>query len=344
MLTDSHLNRWDRQLIQSLSCYSVELSLDLKLGKCQRQKPRKDKRTGIDYRPSYATRSYALMSLLDRLRMKYGPRAAETLVALSTFAARLRLRHCQPMNILVDNSLLAHAVTHETAWISTGVSAWGSHEIETGYSARIPVRHKDETREFQNVQYLAGIAHLAKRGDLSLMTSSELELEQWNHPTGRFRGYGYFDKSLFSDLKLRSIDGIPPVAIGPEWMNLPSLKEQQLMRLSRSDDPLYLGLEKLLGPKNSQDAWHIRTAEIHGMFCFLTMDFRLCKILDGRRNQEPVRSLQTKVWTPMQLGKYLGLIPVNPVLLSYNDASYPVRADLHWPNSKRNRPRRTDSE
>lgn len=284
------------------------------------------------------------MSLLERFRMKYGQRTAETLVALSTFAARLRLRPRQPMNILIDNTILAHAVTHETAWISTGVSTWGSHEIETGYSARIPVRHKDETREFQNIQYLAGIAHLAKRGYLSLMTSGELELEKWKHPTGRFRGYGYFDQSLFSDLKLRSVDKLPPVAIGPECLHLPSLKEQQRMRLSRSDDPLYLGLARQLGPKNSQDAWHIRTAEIHGMFCFLTMDFRLCKILDGRRNQEPVRSLRTKVWTPMQLGKYLGLIPVDPVLLSYNDASYPVRPDLYWPTSQRNRPRRADSE
>jgi hypothetical protein len=270
--------------------------------------------------------------------MKYSPRAIEALVALSTFAARRRLKRSQPMRILVDNTILAHAVTHETAWITTGVGNWGPRNIEMGYSARIPVRHKDGSREYQNVQYLAGIAHLARRGYLSLMASSELGLEQWWQPMGRFRGYGIFDLSLFSNLKFRSVDGLPPLTLGPQWMNFPSLKEQQHARLSRSDDLLYIGLERLLGPRNNQDAWHIRTAEVNGMFCFLTMDFRLCTILDGRRNQEPVRSLQTKVWTPMQLGKYLGLRPIDPVLLSYSDASYPVRADLHWPNSKRNRP------
>lgn len=282
------------------------------------------------------------MSLLERLRMKYAPLAAEALVAISTIPACLRLWRGQPVNMLVDNTVLAHAVTHETAWVSTGTSSWEPHEIETGYSARIPVRHNDETREFKNIQYLAGIAQLAKRGYLSLMNSGDLQLEQWWQPTGRFRGYGIYDHNLFHGVKFRSIGELPPVSIGPQWMNLPSLKEQLRIRLSRSDDPLYQGLVNLLGQKNSQDAWHIRTAETHGMFCFLTMDFKLCKLLEAKRDQEPIRSLRVKVWTPMQFGKYFGLIPIDPVLLSYNNASYPVRSDLNWPNSQRNRPRRND--
>lgn len=305
--------------------------------KCRIQKERLNRRT-----PLYSSGITPHMSLLDRFRMRYGPKAVEALVSLSTFAARRQLSRRKPMNILVDNTVFAHAVTHETAWISTGISKWGAHEIETGYSARIPVRHNDQTREYLNVQYLAGIAHLARRGYLSLMTSSELALEQWWQPMGRFRGYGIFDFSLFSGIKFRSINGLPPVVLGPQWMGLPSLKEQMQERLFQSDDPLYRGLERLLGIKNNQDAWHIRTAEVHGMDCFLTMDFKLCKTLDQRRNQEPIRSLRTKVWTPMQLGKCLGLIPVDPVLFSYNKADCLVRPELHWPNSqRRNRPRRT---
>lgn len=48
--------------------------------------------------------------------------------------------------------------------------------------------------------------------------------------------------------------------------------------------------------------------------------------------------------TPEQLGKFLGLLPVNPVLLSYSDASFPVRPDLHWPDEQRNPPRLNDSK
>lgn len=280
---------------------------------------------------------------IERLRLRHGPRVAEALVALTTYAAKRRLRRSRPITVLVDNSVLFHAVTHETAWISTGISKWGEHEFETGYSARIPVRRKDRaSREYESVQYLAGIVHLAKSGYLLLMTSGELEIERWKQPTGRFTGYGIFDHNVFSSTKFSRVDALPPVVIGPQWMNQPSLDAQQRRRLSHSDDPLYRGLVTQLGTNNSQDAWHIWTAETHGVFCFLTMDFKLCKTMESRCNQEPVRSLQTKVWTPQQLGRYLRLMPVDPTLLSYNDASFPVRADLHWPDNKRRRPQRAN--
>lgn len=282
--------------------------------------------------------------VIERFKFKYGPRAAKQVLSLSTYLARSRLRRSAPLSILVDNTVFFHAVTHETAWVSTGKSKRCPHEIETGYAARIPVRPNDSTsREYRNIRYLAGIAHLARLGWLDLRTSGELEVEQLRQPVGRFRGYGYYDHNLFADIQMERVDDLPSMTFGPRWMNLPSLEEEQRERLARSRDPLYLDLVRLLGAKNSQDAWHIRTAEAHGMYCFLTMDFKLCKNIEERRNQEPVRSLRTRVMTPLQLGQRLWLLPVNPRLLSYNDASYPVRADLHWPEAKRRRPKRTRS-
>jgi hypothetical protein len=284
-------------------------------------------------------------SAIERFKFKHGPSAAEQVLSLSTYLARLRLRRSEPLSILVDNTVLFHSVTHETAWVPPGTAKWGPHEIETGYAARIPVRPQDSTsREYRNIRYLAGIAHLARLGWLPLRTSGELQVEQFKQPVGRFRGYGCYDNSLFADIRMERIDDLPPMTFGPRWMNLPSLEDEQRERLARSTDPLYLDLVKVLGPRNSQDAWHIRTAEIHGMYCFLTMDFNLCKNIEERQYQEPVRSLRTRVMTPVQLGKHLWLLPVNPRLLSYNDASYPVRADLHWPEAKRRRPKRTRSD
>jgi hypothetical protein len=283
-------------------------------------------------------------SQIEALRFKYGPRAAEQVLSLSTYLARLRIKRSAPLPILVDNTVLFHAVTHETAWVPTGKSHWGSHEIETGYAARIPIRPKDATsREYRNIRYLAGIAHLARVGRLELRTSGELQVEQFRQPVGRFKGYGYYDHSLFADIRMQRVDDLPPMTFGPRWMNLPTLEEEQRERLARSKDPLFLDLLKVLGPRNSQDAWHIRTAEVHGMYCFLTMDFKLSKNIEERRNQEPVRSLRTRVMTPLQLGHHLWMLPVNPSLLSYNDASYPVRPDLHWPDAKRRRPKRARS-
>lgn len=249
------------------------------------------------------------------------------------------------MRVLVDNTILFHSITHETAWVSTGKTKWGHHEVDTGYSARIPVRAADnESREYRNIRYLPGIAHLARVGKLSLMSSGELSIERFYQPSGRFSGYGYFDLDLFKDIEMPLVDRVPDVHIGASWMGLPSLEEARDQRLAQSTDPLFRSLVVQLGPGNSQDAWHIRTAEANDMFCFLTMDFRLLKTLQARSATDPVRSLRTRVMTPEQLGKYLWLAPLNPVLLSYEDANSPIRPDLHWPGSRRQKIKRKKNE
>lgn len=279
--------------------------------------------------------------LIERLRYQYGPALARIVVSTSVLRAKIRMRRGPPLNILIDNTVLAHAITHETAWIATEKVLFGKEEIELGYAARIPVRGADGSREYESISYLPGIAHLARSGRLVLKTSADLDLERFRQPVGRFSGYGYFDHDLFAGIPIQSVDGIGDMTMGPAWMNLPSPAEQQRQRLAQSRDPLYLGLLQHLGPKSSQDAWHIRTAETTGMFCFLTMDFKLCKAMALRSAQEPMKSLRTKVMTPAQFGRCIGLLPVNPMLLSYSDASFPVRADLHWPDNRRKNQKRS---
>ena len=132
----------------------------------------------------------------------HGPSVARTVVSLSTLPARLKLSTRTPLRILVDNTVLFHGITHETAWISMGKTKWGAHEVDTGYSARIPVRAPDRgSREYRSIRYLPGIAHLARAGRLQLMTSGELEVEQDYQPIGRFRGYGYFDLNIFRNVE-----------------------------------------------------------------------------------------------------------------------------------------------
>lgn len=277
-----------------------------------------------------------LRAYREHLRFKYAPRLAGWLVEKSTFRACAMLRRSGPLAILVDNTVLHHAVTHETTWVTTGTSNWGPHQIETGYAARIPVHAAEsDSREYRNVKFLPGIAHLAKIGLLTLHSSAELLDEQFRQPTGRYRGYSYFDFSIFGDVPIKSIDDFVFPTMGPSYFNLPSAAEQQRARLDQANDGLHAALVERLGPRNSQDAWHIRTAEAHGLFCFLTMDFKLKRTIEALAKKEPVKSLRTRVMTPEELGLQLGLIPVPPHLLSYNDASFFVRSDLCWPDGKR---------
>ena len=278
----------------------------------------------------------------EQLRFKYLPGIGRRLLHWSTWQARKALADNAPL-VLVDSSVLHNAVTHETVWIDTGESLWGGVvPINTGYMARVPVhRVGSDVAAYSDIVFLPGLTYLGKLGLLRLRTSAELIAEREAHPPARFRATGMFDYSLFGGGELESVDGHHWDGIlGSPFQPRPSPRDIQRDRLSASGDPLYRKLLEVLGPNNSQDAWHIRTAEVHGMLCFLTMDHRLIRAMQAQARHPVIKSLKTRVLTPADLGKELGILPFPPLLLSYTNASYPVRTDITQIDEKRRPARR----
>ncbi len=272
---------------------------------------------------------------LEHWRFRYLPGMVDMLVAATTIRAQKTLIQ-KRLLVLVDNNTIGKSVIHETGWVSTGPKKWGDQEIETGYAARVCVYGPDsDSDDYQNVLFLPGIVHLARKGLIELCTSSELQDEQFRHPTGRFHGYGMFDYSLLRDIPLRSLDGHTMPSMGPVWMNLPGAKEQQQSRINGSGDPIYAELVERLGQKNNLDAWHIATAERYGADYFLTMDYKLKRLVDSLAKKPPFKTLNTAVITPAELGRRLHLKPISPQFFSYHGASWFVRPDLHWPDNRR---------
>lgn len=113
------------------------------------------------------------------------------LVSLSTWEARRIIGKKHPLKIMIDNSALFHAVTHETAWINVGTQIWGGQiPISAGHAARVPVHSiENDSRTYREVQFLIGVAELERQGYVELYTYSELEAEKFRQPVGRFRGY-----------------------------------------------------------------------------------------------------------------------------------------------------------
>lgn len=277
---------------------------------------------------------FRLRRAIQRARYRFMPKIAEWTVRNSTAVARRMMKVDRPLLVLLDNTVLAHGLTHRTAWVSTGRKKWGNHQVDTGYAARMPIQ-PGEPRFYASVKYLPGIVHLAKTGYISFYTSAELKAERFHQPMRRFRESGLFDYSLFSGIDIKSADGNAFPAIGPSWFNLPCSREQQFSRLTDSNDLRFHALVQELGPKNSLDAWHIRTAERIGAFCFLTMDFSLMRTLRAQHGAKTVRTLTTRVLTPEQLGKELKLLPVEPHILSYCDANGPVNNRHYMPGRTR---------
>ena len=279
--------------------------------------------------------------LIDNLPYEYRAKLVNWCLQLSTYRVRGRLASSAPIEILVDNSVLGHGSTHKTVEVVQKVN-WppGSEPGEVTVAYRTPRECNGEV--YENLRYLPGIAHLTRGGYLKLKTSFELLSERNHHPIGRFTGNKtLFSYWLFDGIKIESVDGydIPDFDrdhfrknptinkiiyskdVDPLDM-YPNNKEKQISRVSQSTDPLYMGLANLMPKKGNLDAWHIRTAEAHGLFCFLTMDFRLRRNVEQNRLKEPIASLHSKVMTPKEFGKHIGVSPINPYIceLTENDA------------------------
>lgn len=274
----------------------------------------------------------------QRLAFKFMPRMAEWAIWAASTSAVVELSEISPVRLLLDSTIHAHAITHESAWIDTGTKLWGgAHPVKTGYAARIPVHSADNpSAEYQDICRLTVIAGLARKGLFELHTSSELIAERERQPASRFRATGYSDYSLLDGLKIDSLDGGNFDALPMRNATTAKLQEAQRSRLQSSDDPLYRAILKALGHnKHSQDAWHIRTAHEHRMFAFLTMDYSLVRLVAAQRSKLADIGISNLVVTPSELASHFELGKVPPHLFSYTDASFPVRSDLCWPDERR---------
>lgn len=277
------------------------------------------------------------------LAFRLMPKLADLSVWAASVAAMPKLRRVAPLRILLDSTIHAHAITHEDAWIDTGTVLWGGvHPIETGYAARIPVHSADnDTQLYRDICRLTVITALARKGIFELYTSAELMAERTRQPPARFESTSYSSFSLLDGLEIKSIDGWAFDSFTTGGMSNSDLGALQRDRLKQSGDPLYQRVLEALGnDKHSQDAWHIRTAQTHGMFGFLTMDYSLIRLVNSQKKRIIQAGVMTKILTPEILNSEFGLGSVAPYLFSFNNASFPVRADLHWPDQRRRRTNR----
>lgn len=269
----------------------------------------------------------------NTLALRYRKVLGRAYVRLSTFQAEMYLRRTGPITVLIDNSALGHRVTHETAWINTGKVLWGGKApVDTGYSARIAVHAPDSSdRIYREVTYLVGIAELAKRGYIKLVTSAELAAESWRQPIGRFRGYQNQDLNIFDGIPMPLVDGHHFDAVDP--------KAAQQARLARSTEEPFVTLAQMLPKKSNLDAWHIHTAHKHGLYCFLAVDFPLMENYGRALQRKGFPQLDTKLMLPSELAAAIQLRPIETFAISYEGSSWFVRPELHTPNNRRTSPR-----
>ncbi len=222
----------------------------------------------------------------------------------ATDRARRNLIGRAPLRLLVDNSVLAHGRIFSSYWFDTRPAQWGLQAINTGHTGpNLTYSPEADQRICSQLRYLPGIAYLAKRDLISLLTSFELKNEQMHQPAGRFSEYGYFDHNLFSDTRMACIDCHEVDTF--DW------REKPQDRLRRCTDQPFRGIVDLVGEKNNVDAWHIHTAETHALDYFLHIDFSLAEEVRKNRTKLPIVDLKTDIALPSELADIIGIDPID---------------------------------
>ena len=159
------------------------------------------------------------LRLVDNLPHAWKAKYVDWYLQRSTREARRRLAGSDRLKVLIDNSTLRYARTHETISLKQQLN-WppGSEPSEVSVPYRAPRVFGEEHRDInENIPYLPGIAYLARIGMLKLMTSRELKNEQLHHPVGAARGQvGWFDYWMFEGIDIESVDGHEPINFDPE--------------------------------------------------------------------------------------------------------------------------------
>ena len=266
----------------------------------------------------------------------------------------------QPLRILIDNCVYGQAsTTHRSVPYKVTIN-WPPESGDKEYDmpGLEPKYHANKNKDIEeNIRYLPGLIYLFVQGHVELLTSDVLKCEQICQPLGRYNdAIGWFDWDMFENVTFLHVDGLDAfcyMSEALEWKNdkihlipdffvknpsfsgvirssdidplkiWPNAKQklQHWLNKKRKEIPEFDSLVISLGENNIQDAWHIYTAYSYKLDYFLTLDFRLIRILKTRKNHEIMQKLNVQVVPPKHLAQIIhlrGILKENLYLLNRN--------------------------
>jgi hypothetical protein len=271
----------------------------------------------------------------SRLRERIVPWAAKLQFELALKKPRETIKSSSAIEVLIDTSIRGNAKTHQASWFDVYGGPPFRRAITGGYLARTPIHSPHDTSDmYENITYLTSITQLARENLISFYTSGDLVLEQWRQPPSRSWGSPY-DLNLLHGIPLKRVGKLAPSTMVPKRWGVHSLEAQQRQSLRNYDDPEYQQLLKLFGNKHSQDVRHLFDANKFDLFCFLTLDFKFVRQFENLHQRAEVKKLRARVMTPKSFAQHLGIGPVHPFWLSYQNADVLVRSDVYtWGKEK----------
>lgn len=216
------------------------------------------------------------------------------------------------MKVLVDNSVLHHAIEHRGERKSSGMVMWGGENgipVNTGMliSMEKPIMIK-ETKGGPQGKYIASLALANASGEWEAHTSDALMFERFHQRSSKFMNGNMGGFSWFKEVKYELNDTLTDFELRlPEDCLMDKLRDF----LDSSEDQDYKlirdQLAKSGAQKSNQDAWHIHCVRLLGLDRFLTCDTRLIGQINNISNRKLKQKILGIVTLPSDLCSALDL-------------------------------------
>lgn len=215
------------------------------------------------------------------------------------------------VSVLVDNSVMNHAVAIKHKRIATGTVLWGGVVPDETYTT-VSVRAGHQIRKSKGGEQTLFIVSLARAFMASQHVACQtdaLKLERFHVPVSRYTGFTYGDESLFKYVEIENalfpLNGFSFSIPGDD----PLQKFRQY--LENVQDMQYVEIKKALesaGSKDrtSQDAWHLYSAKTLGLK-FVSCDTKLKDQIRSIADRRVRQALSDVYVLPSELCDELGL-------------------------------------
>lgn len=199
-------------------------------------------------------------------------------------------------------------------------TVWYTLKHAKGETAFLGPEAKQFTeKQTGEVPFLNAICELARRNELEiyeLPTVREERREAWNKHIDGLGSSGIDYGVRFSTLKFECsrLKHVMGRTLGPSWMRA---DDECLMDVGSHS----LIMSYFAGKKQQKDAWHLMLCDAFGVEVFLTFDSGFLKRYSPVKGKLEKRGVRTKVYSPSQFCKTLGLSkieipPADPRALS----------------------------
>jgi hypothetical protein len=177
----------------------------------------------------------------------------------------------RPLKVLFDACLWNETVTRDYYMVRKDID-WGgrNHHIAIAELQPRKLRGKNLAGSSEIFEAMKNVARLAESGRIRLYDTVELMFEWMGRPVGPWRNTEF---DLFKNLTISRLKSpVERAVVFSGFDSNDDFMDQKRRWLQSIQEPRFLELKRVIDRKHWADAFHLWTAEVCELDCFLTLE------------------------------------------------------------------------